>query len=165
MSTFLRFNGAVRIRKYVVLAVIAVGGCGESPQIADTTALQGNWRIVEARGDPLPAECQLATFEIAPTTITMRSGTLAITTSYRAVPVGKGFTLKQLSLSHNGGQNCQGLSAEYVVSNYIQDIDVDLVDDRLRIYFPSREYSNYTDFVRADIDLNGVIDNSVSNAT
>jgi len=87
-------------------------------------------------------------YEITASVITMHSGELTISASYRAERAGEGFVLRQYSFTDNGHPNCQGVSADYVKSHYLRDIDVDLVGDRLRVYIPKRSSNRYADFVR-----------------
>ena len=113
-----------------------------------TAALQGKWRIAGSDGVPLPDACQNITLEIGPASIRSRSGTLEMTTAYEVIMDEGKITIRQSSLTHNGGENCQGISAEYVVEHFAHDLDADVIDDRLRLYLPSRESGEYTEFVR-----------------
>ena len=131
-----------------IATALALSGCGASDALVDTSPIQGKWRIEGVRGDSLPSGCKNAGYEITASQITMRSGELTIVASYRAERSGRGFLLRQFALSHNGRPNCQGISAEYVVAHYLMDLDVDLIDGRLRVYFPDRTHDRYSDFSR-----------------
>ena len=85
----------------------------------------------------------------------VHSGRLIVNASYRARISGTGFVLEQFAISSNGLPNCQGIPADYVMSHWVKDIDVDIVDGRLRVYFPDRTYDSYTDFVRANTMVEG----------
>lgn len=138
----------MRMNLAVIVACAALGGCADNASTTETAVLQGKWRIDGSKGDPLPAACQSITLEIGPSRILARSGTLEMTTVYEVLADEGSMKLRQTPLTHNGGQNCQGIPAEFVVEHFVQDMDAELIDDRLRLYLPSRESGQYTEFVR-----------------
>jgi hypothetical protein len=113
----------------------------------------------------LPTECRKAIYEITATTIEGRSGQLVVRAAYRARREGNGFALEQYAISNNGLPNCQGIPADYVMSHWIKELDVDVIDGRLRLYFPDRTHDRYTDFVRVHSTAEGGPKGQVADAT
>lgn len=132
----------------VVLLAIAAASCSRSPEGVDTSSIHGRWEIVVVQGFPAAEDCRKIALEIDATTIVTYSGNLVVKASYRAGKTEHGWRMDLFDISNNGARNCQGIPADYVMSHLVNHMDLDMIDGRMRVYFPDRESGSYTDFVR-----------------
>jgi hypothetical protein len=64
-------------------------------------------------------------------------------TAYKAEQRGELTLVRQSDLRHNGQPNCQGRSAEYVAERFVMDLEIEVVDGRLRVYMFQKSGGDY----------------------
>lgn len=138
----------------VSLLAFAASGCSKSSSV-DTSGIQGKWKILEMQGFPQSDSCRNIAFEIDATTIMTYSGNLVVKSSYRVKKTERGMRLEIFDTTNNGARNCQGIPAEYVMSHLVDHMDLEMIDGRMRMYFPDSASGNYADFVRDSADRRG----------
>ena len=119
-----------------------------SAQDVALSSILGKWQLSPEIADKVPVSCQTMRYEITMTTITGYSGSSIVVAVYVPVRDSSGLLLRQTLKSHNGEPNCQGVPADFVTKHFQRDLEVDLVDGRLRMYFPTRASGNYIELVR-----------------
>ena len=67
-------------------------------------------------------------------TMIVKSGAQVLTGTYTAEPVGRRLMVKQKDVRSNGEPNCQGISADYVLSHYVDSFYVSIRDGTRGIY-------------------------------
>ncbi|WP_440222280.1 hypothetical protein ACQQ2N_14435 [Dokdonella sp. MW10] len=87
-------------------------------------------------------------YEITSESITTESGALRVVADYQAIPGDAATIVRQSNLRHNGQPNCQGRPAEYVVQRFVIDIEMEVVDGRLRVYMLGKPRGKYEEFER-----------------
>lgn len=143
----------MRIPVLLVAMLVAgsLAGCAHgpaAPRALQPADLYGRWQIVPTLQLPMPPACLSVSYEFAPDTITMRSGELELVAGYRRENSETGLVLVQSGISHNGRDNCQGVPGDDVASHYQPRLELDLVDDRLRLYLFGRGNGPFAEFVR-----------------
>jgi hypothetical protein len=132
----------------VTALALAAALCG-SASAAEVQQLFGTWVLSsEASREATPA-CRSSRYDIDAEQIVMRSAGFRLTAKYIAEASGSGWVLKHSALQYNNETNCQGLAARFVAKHYVKNLEVDLVDGRLRVLLPDRRSGRYVEYVRA----------------
>ena len=100
--------------------------------------------------DWLPPTCGNVTYTIDAKTVTSRSGSLIIAASYEAEKVRDRYVLRLADIAATGGVNCQGVPRESVMSHFMEELTVAVVDGRLRTYFPQGAYTDHVKVTSED---------------
>jgi hypothetical protein len=96
----------------------------------------GIW-AVDPASEGVPDECTDVVMEIRrDQSMRMESGAQVISSSFETEKVSdSSYILKQDNVTLNGLPNCQGFSAEFVLSQYTYDIHVEQQGEKLKLQF------------------------------
>jgi hypothetical protein len=131
-----------------VLALALVAGCTSSKQ--SDNPFVGVWRPLEMEAG-LPDACYNVRVEFrADNRMVVQSGPQILTASYTVEADGNGFSMLQTDLETNGEPNCQGLSAEFVLANYILEAYVEVDGEVLRFFAGGKDQNQFVSLVRAE---------------
>ncbi len=135
----------------VALFALASSACAGN---AVPKELLGSWIFRESSGMDLPAECHKIRLEFTPDgNLIGFSGEQRFTTKVSiARRDGMFIVHTDKIIEHNDKPNCQGRSAEYVASHFVDDMYFEYFDRDgavLRIYIWTKESGRLSEFVRA----------------
>ncbi len=126
------------VRAYVLFVAVVTAGAGCAIAVRDASSLVGTWSAAEVPpgGPPCKGPASTVTYT-ADGTFTSESANQIVTGTYTARPVTRNsFRVSTKVKSHNGAPNCQGYSAEYVMSNLVSEFDVEVNGNSARVCVP-----------------------------
>lgn len=141
----------------IIFAAVCLAGCAYRQAVPEpampassspAAAMYGRWLIAPEAALAMPAHCLSVSYEFSADTVTLRSGDLVLVAGYALEASAAGLVFVQSGIRHNGGDNCQGVAADYVASHYEPRLEVELAGERLRLYLFGRANGRYVEFVR-----------------
>ena len=116
---------------------------------AGQSGLIGEWQFVES-SFPLPESCRSTIFHFAANGVFLaRDGRYEERKRYAEKSHREGFLVEFQYLSNNGQKNCQGLPANYVRTNTIETLYVQVMSTtRIKVYFGPAEMEHFIIFAR-----------------
>ena len=111
-----------------VLSQLACAGAPPSPALP----FLGRWRASSFRSD-VPRQCHDMVLEfLASGAMVSRSGDQVLTAHFVTRVSDSGFILTISNMQSNGRPNCQGLSADFVLSHQVPQMYTEVSGDTLR---------------------------------
>jgi len=134
----------------IVFAILVFSSCANARDPVPAE-LAGSWTLSEGSAGKLPSECRNLRMEFTSdgNLITV-SGELRFITKISIKRRNGGFVVHQDVVEHNGKPNCQGRSADYIVSRFVHDIYFERDGTLLRQYIWTKESGRFVEslFVR-----------------
>ena len=115
-----------------------------------TKDILGEWQIAPESTKGLPPACRTNHIKITSKIIVEYSGDSVMVGSYQPLAYDSGLVLSETIRAHNGKPNCQGVPADVVIEHFQGDLEIEVLNGRLRVYFPSRSSGTYLEFVRRE---------------
>jgi hypothetical protein len=111
--------------------------------------LVGSWVLTKESAAKLPSECHNLRLEFTPDMkLIAVSGDLRFVTKISIKLRDSGFAMHQEIVEHNNKQNCQGKSADYIVSHFGHNTYWEWNDGLLRQYTSANKTAHFFEFVR-----------------
>jgi hypothetical protein len=111
--------------------------------------LYGTWELSPEAKEVVPMNCQSLSYEFDAKSITVKTGELRMVTQYEVETGASELSLRQIVTAHNGKPSCGGASVSYAIGQRVRNLDVDILEDRLRIHISGRGGARSVELVRS----------------
>lgn len=134
--------GRCPLRAVVLSCLLCTVPAAFATEVED---LAGTWALSDEAADVVAANCRSLRYTIAPSSITLVSGQMVLTTRPELESGGAMLVLRQVVTAYNGLANCSGHAIPYVVGQRIGNLHLQVRSGRLRLALPGERY---VEFVR-----------------